>query len=113
MATQGQSTVSLNAPAAAATARTTADVSTDADNTVKGAPKSLSSSITTDTTVPAAVSNEQDEITDEKVCRFLITNLQGGRGYAKTDYRIDLLQSRHGLYDIAVAVFDIICTRKN
>jgi hypothetical protein len=107
MATRGESIVSSNAPVAAA-----ADVSADTDNTVKGAPKSSSSSITTDATVPAAVSNEQDEITDEKVCRFLITNLQGGNGYAKTDYRIDLLQSRHGLYDIAVAVFDIMHKEK-
>ena len=108
MATRGESTVSSsNAPVAAA-----ADVSADTDNTVKGAPKSSSSSITTDATVPAAVSNEQDEITDEKVCRFLISNLQGGRGYAKTDYHIDLLQSRHGLYDIAVAVFDIMHKEK-
>ncbi len=69
--------------AVAAAAARTADVPADTDNTVKGAPKS-SPSIVANANVPAAVSNEQDEITDEKVCRFLITNLQGGNGYAKT-----------------------------
>ena len=82
----------------------------DTDNTV-GALTSSSlslSSIATDAYVPAAVSNEQDE----KVCRFLITFLQGENGYAKTDYRIDLLLSKHGLYDIAAVVFDIMHKEK-
>lgn len=63
--------------------------------------------------VPAAVSNEEGgSASAEKVCRFLITNLQGKRGYAKNDYRIDLLHSKHGLYNIAETVFDIMDKEK-
>ena len=42
------------------------------------------------------------------VCRFLIQNIQGGRGYATSDYHIDLIKERHGLYDLVSTVYDIL-----
>lgn len=98
-------------------AGSTSDVSRAviASTTAQGA--ATAASIAEEAVVPAAVSNEEDAIavgssSDDKVCRFLITNLQGKRGHAKNDYRIDLLQSRHGLYDIAETVFDIMDKEK-
>ena len=65
-------------------------------------------------TIPAAVSKESEEVNpnDDKVCRFLITDISAARGYTKTDYRIDLLQSKHGLYDIATTVFEEILDKE-
>ncbi len=85
-------------------------------STTAQAAATTASSIT-EAVVPATVTNEENAIVDDsagdgKVCRFVITNLQGGKGYAKNDYRIDLLQSKHGLYDIAKTVFDIMDKEK-
>jgi len=87
-----------------------ADVATAATATTTAGAATVAS----DAVVPAAVSNEDaaDNSNNTKVCRFLISNLQGGRGYAKNDFRIDLLQSKHGLYDIAETVFDIMDKEK-
>ncbi len=102
---------------AAVAAGSTSDVSNravTASTTAQGAAATAAASSNAEAVVPAAVSNEEDgsAISDDKVCRFLITNLQGKRGYAKNDYRIDLLQSKHGLYNIAETVFDIMDKEK-
>eukprot|EP00956_Cyclotella_meneghiniana_P000062 scaffold127_cov37-Cyclotella_meneghiniana.AAC.1 len=55
--------------------------------------------------VTSATSNHNGTKNNDKVCRFLISKLQGGKGYANNDFRIDFLQSKHGLYDIAETAF--------
>jgi len=89
-----------------------AAVASSSTTTVGGV--GTASSISTEAVLPAAVRNEDEKSNDSNsnVCRFLITNLQGKRGYAKNDFRIDLLQSKHGLYDIAETVFDIMHKEK-
>lgn len=57
--------------------------------------------------LPSTTSNDAGANNTDKVCRFFISKLQGGRGYADNDFRIDLLQSKHGLYDIAETVFHL------
>ena len=111
--------------AGAAVASTTA--------TAQGATAQGATAVSSNTkaAVPAAVSNEENGAiidnsnnnnnnsnnnnssnnnnnNNNKVCRFLITNLQGGYGYANNDYHIDLIQSKHGLYEIVEIVFRIL-----
>jgi len=104
----------------------TAEAAGNAAPDAAGLPNSnVSSSSPPNAAVAVRVSNEEadDETTNnvttnnnttnnDKVCRFIITKLQGGKGYAKNDFRIDLLQSKHGLYDIAETVFDILGKEK-
>lgn len=46
------------------------------------------------------------------ICRVLVTDLKGGRGNAKTDYRIDLEKSKAGLYDIVDLIYTILRKEK-
>jgi hypothetical protein len=41
------------------------------------------------------------------VCRFRTAQLQGRRGYAKNDYYVDLVMSKHGLFHLVESVFGI------
>ena len=45
--------------------------------------------------------------TTSTICRFLITDLNSSRGYAKTNYRIDFIKDKHGLYDLVSVIFDM------
>jgi|AntRauTorckE5430_2_1112549.scaffolds.fasta_scaffold03764_3 hypothetical protein len=42
------------------------------------------------------------------VTRFLIQHLHARRGYATTDYYIDLINEKHGLYDLVSTVYDTL-----
>ena len=42
------------------------------------------------------------------VCRFFITKLEAREGFAKSDYTIDLIIEKHGLYDLVSTVFEIL-----
>ena len=46
------------------------------------------------------------------VSRFLVQNLQAGRGFTTTDYSIDFIKEKHGLYDLVSVVFDILQQEK-
>ena len=66
-------------------------------------------------TKAAAASSVGDNGNDTRapklsICRFLVTDLQAGGGYAKNNYRIDLDKSKHGhgLYDIILLIYDTL-----
>lgn len=66
-------------------------------------------------TKAAAASSVGDNGNDTRapklsICRFLVTDLQAGGGYAKNNYRIDLDKSKHGhgLYDIVSLIYDTL-----
>jgi hypothetical protein len=67
---------------------------------------------------PVANNAQQTSSADSKpstantVCRFRISQLRGGGGYAKNDYFVDLVTSKHGLLDLVMIVFDILRREK-
>ena len=61
---------------------------------------------TTEAEAPPTKNNDGNK--QLTVCRFLVKHIQGGRGYATSDYHIDLIKERHGLYDLVSTVYDIL-----
>ena len=61
------------------------------------------------TAPPTNGAKSNDKLT---VSRFLIQNIQGGRGYATADYSIEFIREKHGLYDLVSAVFGIMWKEK-
>jgi hypothetical protein len=43
-----------------------------------------------------------------KVCKVMVQNLRGGKGDANTDYMVNLLIGKHGLFDLVCKVFEIM-----
>jgi hypothetical protein len=66
-------------------------------------PKACVDPTTAATTITAVATNKTYTIT-----RFLVKQLKGGAGYAKTDFYVDLVESEHGLLTLVKAVFDIL-----
>lgn len=83
--------------------------SIDIEKNVSSSTCTIISNKTAETVATEGVANEAAPLT---VTRFLIQNLEGGRGFANTDYHIDLIYEIHGLYDLVSVVYDLLLKEK-